>query len=392
MGDPRRDDLAKLEMLYAEHPEGRIFTHLAEAYRRAGQLDRARAVVEAGLERHGDYASAHVVHGRVLRDEGRVEEAAAAFQRVLDLDPQNQVALRAIGDIARETGRSAEASQAYRELLTMDPGNEEVRTALAALDPDGVPPAPSDEEAVPGLESFAGRADEEAVAVEPDDDAIAAAPGVDEPGDIEVEAGAIEIEVGDVDAEPVSHAGPAEAEAEAVEPEFEREAVYEHDDSLDGASVPPAAGLSDARTDAAGLEVEPLSGFEATAEEVSGRQRTGAEQDDAHAEVPEPAGEREEREGESGPDWELPDITFSDADTEEGAAPAQADAAATEQDAAEDGSAVARLEWEEVPPDEQHLAAPADGEHLAEGPATDPIEGAVEEPAAESIEAPSASA
>lgn len=126
MPEPHRDEIAKLEALFAANPDGRIFTHLAEAYRKAGELTRARETVEQGLERHAEYPSAHVVLGRVLWDLGEVDGAGQAFRRVLELDPENRVALRALGDLARETGRAAEALDHYRALLLLDPSDMEV--------------------------------------------------------------------------------------------------------------------------------------------------------------------------------------------------------------------------------------------------------------------------
>lgn len=127
MADPHRAEIAKLEALYAANPDGRIFTHLAEAYRKAGDLERARQTVEEGLSRHSDYPSAHVVRGRVLWDLGEVEAAEHAFRRVLELDAENRVALRGLGDLAREAGRPAEALEHYRALLLLDPGDSEVQ-------------------------------------------------------------------------------------------------------------------------------------------------------------------------------------------------------------------------------------------------------------------------
>ena len=133
MADSRQSEIARLELLFAAHPEGRVFTHLAEAYRRAGELERARTLLEAGLERHADYASAHVVHGRVLLDLGLEAEAEAAFRRVLGLDPENLVALRALGDLARRAGRAAEALGYYEQVRRRDPTNPEVEAVVAAL-------------------------------------------------------------------------------------------------------------------------------------------------------------------------------------------------------------------------------------------------------------------
>jgi tetratricopeptide (TPR) repeat protein len=133
MPDAHREDIAKLESLYAQHPEGRIFTHLAEAYRKAGELERAAEVLGTGLERHPDYSSAHVVLGRVLVDQGRPREAEAEFRRVLELDPHNLVALRALGDLARADGRRDAALEHYHRLLEMEPADGHVRAAVDQL-------------------------------------------------------------------------------------------------------------------------------------------------------------------------------------------------------------------------------------------------------------------
>src|SRR5687767_234577 len=133
MADSSRDEIAKLEALYANNPEGRVFTHLAEALRRAGDLERARTILETGLVKHAAYASAHVVLGRVLMGLHQVEEAAEAFRRVLGLDPHNLVALRSLGDIARAAGRNAEALSYFEELRHQDPNNDEIGEIIAEL-------------------------------------------------------------------------------------------------------------------------------------------------------------------------------------------------------------------------------------------------------------------
>jgi tetratricopeptide (TPR) repeat protein len=134
MTGSHRDEIAKLEALYSANPEGRIFTHLAEAYRKAGDLARARETIERGLERHGDYSSAHVVRGRILIDQGERGEAERAFQRVLALDPENRIALWTLGDLAREAGRPAEALGFYQELLLLDPTDEAAEALVRSLD------------------------------------------------------------------------------------------------------------------------------------------------------------------------------------------------------------------------------------------------------------------
>ena len=67
MADPRQSEISRLELLFAAHPEGRVFTHLAEAYRRAGEPERARVLLETGLARHADYADLSLVVPSALR-------------------------------------------------------------------------------------------------------------------------------------------------------------------------------------------------------------------------------------------------------------------------------------------------------------------------------------
>jgi hypothetical protein len=42
MAESHREEIAKLEALYAGNPGGRVFVHLADAYRKAGEHERAR--------------------------------------------------------------------------------------------------------------------------------------------------------------------------------------------------------------------------------------------------------------------------------------------------------------------------------------------------------------
>ena len=133
MPDAQRAEIAKLEALHAENPQGRIFTHLAEAYRKDGQLELARDVLVEGIQRHPDYSSAHVVLARVLADIGEEDGAVSEFRRVLELDPHNLVALRRLADMARAAGRDEEALDYYQRLLDVEPSDEEALEIVAAI-------------------------------------------------------------------------------------------------------------------------------------------------------------------------------------------------------------------------------------------------------------------
>lgn len=130
MSESHREEIAKLEALYASNPAGRVFVHLAEALRKAGEGERARAILAEGLGRHGDSASGFVVLGRVLTDLRVDDEAEHAFRRVLELDAGNLIAIRGLADLSQRTSRHQEAVRWYSELLSRNPSDEEIRQLL----------------------------------------------------------------------------------------------------------------------------------------------------------------------------------------------------------------------------------------------------------------------
>ena len=126
-------EIEKLERRYSENPDGRFFAPLADAYRKLGQLDRALELVRAGLQKHPDYLSAHIVLGRCLLDKGTDADAAATFQSVLALDGENIIALKSLAEIAERGGRVDEARQWLQKLLSVDSMNAEAEADLQRL-------------------------------------------------------------------------------------------------------------------------------------------------------------------------------------------------------------------------------------------------------------------
>lgn len=234
MVDSHRDEIAKLESLYAMNPEGRVFTHLAEACRKAGHLDRARQILEDGLQKHPDYASAHVVLGRVLADSGEGESAATEFRRVLELDRHNLVALRSLGELATQAGHTDEAIHYWSELEVLDPSDATIQDQLRTLREQAgtvTGPAPADAPAVAG---------EVAPADEPD------TTGAGDSGtDGEAEASAEEDRYDEA-----ALAADASAESIAVE-------TYEPEDTADMEAFAPPADL-ETTSHAEGPEAEAL--------------------------------------------------------------------------------------------------------------------------------------
>ena len=124
-------EIEKLEKRWAENPKGRNFAPLADAYRKAGELDRALELCTAGLQLHPDYVSAHIVHARCLIDQKNDAGASEVFQRVLALDPENVLALKMLAEIAERSGRFDQAVVWLGRLLAADPMNGEAAEHLA---------------------------------------------------------------------------------------------------------------------------------------------------------------------------------------------------------------------------------------------------------------------
>ncbi len=127
-------EIAKLESRWRENPQGLTFAPLAEAYRKMRNIPRALEILAEGLGRHPDYIPASIVLGRCHLDLGDDAQAETAFARVLELDDENVIALKALAEIAERQGRLDEAGTRLMSLLTIDRSNDEARIQLARVE------------------------------------------------------------------------------------------------------------------------------------------------------------------------------------------------------------------------------------------------------------------
>jgi len=127
-------EIDKLERRWKENPQGTVFAPLAEVYRKDGQLERAREVLQQGLVNNPDHIPGNIVLGRCCLDLGDDGGAEAAFSHVLELDPENVIALKALGDVTERQGRLAEASQWLGRLMHVDPTNDDARDQLKRVE------------------------------------------------------------------------------------------------------------------------------------------------------------------------------------------------------------------------------------------------------------------
>lgn len=173
MSDTFKTNNPELESLFERYrsaPDSYVFAPLADACRKAGMIEEAIEICEKGVSANPTYASGYVVRGKCYYDLGNADQAEASFEKVLELDPNNLVALKFMGLILAERGLSKEARGRFEHILALDPGDHEISTRLAEL-PEA--DAEAGDELREGLEEVLGE-DEP-----PDADSDAAAEAVE---------------------------------------------------------------------------------------------------------------------------------------------------------------------------------------------------------------------
>jgi len=198
-------------------PDGLAFAPLADAFLRDGKVKEALDLLAEGTARQPEYATGHVIATRLYFEQGMHSEAEFAARRVLELDPENIVALSSLASIVEEQGEADEVERLRSVLVDVDPDADEARVFADVAD-SGALIDELDSEPVPTLDGAKDLNEDDAgtgpevmdlgalapdVAAEPEPEVMdlgALAPDVDaEPEPEVMDLGAL---APDVDAEP----------------------------------------------------------------------------------------------------------------------------------------------------------------------------------------------
>jgi tetratricopeptide (TPR) repeat protein len=107
--------------------------NLGEAYRAAGQLDRAAGCCRTALRLWPDHADALCNLGLALQGLGRKEEAAESFRRAVSLEPNFAAAHNNLALLLRERGEHDLALSHFRQAVQADPAFAPAQTNLGQL-------------------------------------------------------------------------------------------------------------------------------------------------------------------------------------------------------------------------------------------------------------------
>lgn len=118
---------------YELNPHSRAFAPLADLYRKTGRVEEALEILAAGLAEHPTYVSALVIKARCHLALGQVPPGLAAFQRVLELDPDNLVAIKQLAELALADGDQSRAAVFLARVVSLDPTDERAAAQLEWL-------------------------------------------------------------------------------------------------------------------------------------------------------------------------------------------------------------------------------------------------------------------
>ena len=88
--------------------------------------EAAVELIEKSIDRNSGIAAFHIKRGNFLGQLGRLDEAATAQRRALEMEPNNIQALNNLGTVLRSQGMLDQAADCYRRALSIEPDDAEL--------------------------------------------------------------------------------------------------------------------------------------------------------------------------------------------------------------------------------------------------------------------------
>jgi len=126
-------EIERLAKKLEKDPSSRVFAQLGDLYRKAKLYDEAIQVLSSGLEQNPNYALGHLVLAKTYLDQMRSAMAKEELEKVIELDPQNIVALRLLSPIVEKGGSDQDLTRIYELILAVDPSDQQTLEKLNNL-------------------------------------------------------------------------------------------------------------------------------------------------------------------------------------------------------------------------------------------------------------------
>lgn len=124
----------RYQEIYRREPESKIFAPLAEAYRKAGQLEHAFEIAKKGLKDHPEFASGQVTFARILIDMNESESAIEHLKLATEMSPDNFLAHKLLGETYIQMKQLTKALQVFKMALYLDPMDEFAKKMVKKLE------------------------------------------------------------------------------------------------------------------------------------------------------------------------------------------------------------------------------------------------------------------
>lgn len=96
-----------------------------------GDLNKSLKTVDRSIALNPNVSKSHVLRGRILLEQGRLEDARTAFVQAEELNPDNVDAQYYLGIIHERVGEADKAVARYRKAMDLDTGNAQYLIAAA---------------------------------------------------------------------------------------------------------------------------------------------------------------------------------------------------------------------------------------------------------------------
>jgi len=126
-------EVERLQKQLDRDPNSKVFLPLAEEYRRSKMPEEAIFILEEGIKRNPVYSAAKIALARAFLEVNEFMKAKKVIDEVLNITPQNPLALKLHGDISFHEGDFLEARKAYEVVKSLNPMDTEVDSKLSEL-------------------------------------------------------------------------------------------------------------------------------------------------------------------------------------------------------------------------------------------------------------------
>jgi tetratricopeptide (TPR) repeat protein len=96
---------------------------LSAIYIKSGDLDSARATLDAARTLAPEDIRVYEQMAYVAKEAGEVEDQIAAYEAIAELNPGNAEAWLALGGLYAKTGQMKQSQEAYQRVVDLDPEN-----------------------------------------------------------------------------------------------------------------------------------------------------------------------------------------------------------------------------------------------------------------------------